>query len=168
MNFLPRGLQIEPCRTVDLGKIPHLTGPWWPLHREAIAPDRRRIAIALDRPGVDCFAAVFLDAEIHRRSVRNEAGFFGKFATSGRDRFLVRSEFALGQRPGMVVFPGPEGPARMNQQDLGVGVPVAVKQKAGAAFHGALFRTGGAARQWAFRWRIARLSGSVQVGCIRV
>src|SRR5215204_191595 len=62
-DFRLRLLEREPRGAVDLRKLRLLTGLRRPFHRERVAPDRRRVAVALDRPGEHELAALLA----HRR-----------------------------------------------------------------------------------------------------
>src|SRR5918999_3981608 len=66
VDLLPRLLEPEPARAVDLRELGHAAGPRRPLDRERVGADRRRVEVALRRPGGDALAAALRDrAELH-------------------------------------------------------------------------------------------------------
>ena len=54
-------------------------------------------------------------------------------ALSGEERVLIVLVEALGDRPGAVVLPGPEGAARMDEEDFDARVAAPKEQQPGAA-----------------------------------
>ena len=83
------------------------------------AVQARRVAVALERPGVDDLAAALDDpAERQVGTARFEAGFLDELADGGLERIFARMDAALRNRPRAFVSRGPERPAGMREQDL--------------------------------------------------
>ena len=61
LDLLTGHVEGEKFRPVDLGKLGLRARVRRPLHREGVAVERRRVAIALKGPGMDDLAALLLD-----------------------------------------------------------------------------------------------------------
>src|SRR5579864_5962581 len=62
-----RLLRCEPAGTIGLRKLRHAPGFRWPLHREEIASERRKIEVAFKGPGRDD-----LPTRLRERAKRDE------------------------------------------------------------------------------------------------
>src|SRR5215213_6999538 len=88
-DLLLRRLQVEPPGAVHLGELLPPAGPRRPLHREGVAADRVRVAIALERPrGDDLSARLLHHAELHELAVRHDAGLLRELAPRGVERIF--------------------------------------------------------------------------------
>jgi NAD(P)-dependent dehydrogenase (short-subunit alcohol dehydrogenase family) len=85
---------------------------------------------------VDNLAALLLDGgERQEVAVHPLADFLEELPLGGVEAILALVELALGDRPGAQVFPGPEWPARMDQEDLDAIEALPIDEERGAAFH---------------------------------
>src|SRR5262249_54958323 len=128
----------KPSGAIGFGELHLAAGFGWPLHREQVAAKRCEIAVAFDRPGPHRLSSRLLEAaEIEECSYGAEAGLLFEFALSGGEWIFVALKDSLRDRPGAVVLLGPERPARMHQQELGLRRATAEHQNACAVLrHG--------------------------------
>src|SRR5215469_3754939 len=136
-----RLLVRKKLRLVDLGKLLPLAGSRRPFERERVAPHRRRIAIALERPRVhDLPALVFDRAERSKVSARFDAGFLLELSLRSRKFIFARLDFSLRDEPGALVLSSPERTSQVDQQHLELIVTDPVHQQACAVLrHRAMF-----------------------------
>ena len=111
-----RRSHVEEVRPVDLRELHLSPRLWGPFHRERVADDCTRIAVALERPGVNDLASLLLD---RRQSDEwtgwRDAGFFLELPLGGFEQVLARFDLALGNRPSpssLFLKYGPPGWAR--------------------------------------------------------
>src|SRR5689334_10897468 len=128
--------QRKPLGAVDLGKFAHLPRPRRPLQLEHAAADRGRVAVSLDRPGVDDLARFLA----HRRerdefALELQARLLPQLALRRGERILHFPDLALRDSPRARVLLRPERSARMREQDLEISVADAVDQDS-CAFRG--------------------------------
>src|SRR5829696_180157 len=128
--------QGEPAGAVDLGERLLAPALRRPLELEAVAADRRHVEIALSRKGDDALAAR-LDglSQGLQLALQGDAELLRELAPGGGFRILAVEIFALRNRPGAGVLPGPERPAGMHEEDAELPALALVEQHAGA-FHG--------------------------------
>src|SRR5262245_41239675 len=134
-NDTLRGLsQGEPGGAVDFGEGLATAGFRRPFHLESDRTQRGDVEIALDGEGVDPLARLLADAaQRNQLAGQGPAGLLGKLAAGRLLGRLVLVVLALGDRPGAEVALGPEGSARMNEQDFRAGRRPAEQQDAGAS-----------------------------------
>src|SRR5690606_9730289 len=92
-----RHLQIEKPCAIHLREALLSSRTRRPLHLEEVAPERRRIAVALERPGVHPLSAFQPNATERKvRALAREARFLGEFATCAGERVLALVDAAFG------------------------------------------------------------------------
>src|SRR5690242_2798834 len=90
-------LRRKPRRAVHLGEFGLAPGSRRPFHGKGVAADRVRVAVALDRPGVNPLAALLAQRREGRcGALRLEAGFLAKLAHCGGERILAFGDLTLG------------------------------------------------------------------------
>lgn len=126
----------EPRAAVDLGDYQHAARSGRPLDFAGIADQGRGIEVAFDGPGGHLFAGRLVnDAEGDEVAVDGGAGFFFELAAGGFKGRLSEQVLAFGDGPR--VFFGPEGPAGVDEEDLGTVRGATKEQDAGGGFgHG--------------------------------
>ena len=97
---------------------------------------RGRVEVALPAPGRDDLAGLLPDrAELDERVThdrRRRAQLLLELAQRNLERLLAGLDLALGDRPGAIVLPRPERPARMDEQHLDPVAAAAVEEEARA------------------------------------
>src|SRR5262249_14378834 len=103
-DLVARLSESEPAGAIDLGKLAHAAGARRPFHGEEVAADRRRVTVALDRPGLDPLAAGLpYRRQPSELAVRREPGLLGEFAPRRGEPVLAGRRLALGDRPGALI-----------------------------------------------------------------
>jgi hypothetical protein len=112
-NPLRRLVESEPLSSVHLGKLSEPARTWWPLEREGVAFDVRRIAVGVDCEGVDNLAARLLHRRKGREATReSQPGFLSdsRFAAWSGSSPGSNSPFGMDQEPMSFAFQkGPPG-----------------------------------------------------------
>ena len=126
----------QPCRAVNLRPRPRLARVRRPLQLELVAHDGVGVEVALHGPDADPLTARLADlAEVEPGTGgRLLAQLLGEFPACCLLRFLIRRVLSLRNRPGTIVLLGPEGAARMHEEQFEDSpVAKAVGQQAGTA-----------------------------------
>ena len=99
-NLRPGFGDREPAGSVDFRKLPRLSRFWRPFDGEPITVKLRRVAIRLDCPCLDDFAAGLLDrVEAPKFAVDIETGLLEEFTFRGFERLLAVGDFSLRYGP---------------------------------------------------------------------
>ncbi len=125
-NFAARDFEIEPGSPIDFRKVLSLPRTRRPLDAERIADERRRVPIAVDRPGVHPFSSG-LPQRTKRQGFprRTKSGLFREFPKRRGEKVLTVVDFSLWHCPGACILGSPVGSARMCEKNLESGaVPV--------------------------------------------
>src|SRR5687767_2000906 len=110
---LLRGCGIEPPTPIDFGELDPSSGAARPLRAHGVAHDRRRVGIALPRPGVNRLPGLLADAaERDERTVGMDARFFLELAACGVEKILALLDDPLRDGPRAGVAVPPEWAAR--------------------------------------------------------
>src|SRR4029079_15437258 len=111
--------ELEPTGAIDLRELPCLPRAGWPLEREGVAPEPGRVEVALRAPRCHDLSRLLADrSEIDERPTRDRrrrAELLLELPQRDIERFLTRFDLALGDRPGPIVLPREERPARMDE-----------------------------------------------------
>jgi len=124
----------KPARAIDLGKFLLPSGARRPLHGEEIALQPGRIAVALERPGLDDLATGLAErTQLDEIAIDVDAGLFREFAPRGGQGVLVSRAQSFWNRPSALVLGRLEGSARMDEKDLDAAAHAPIERNARAA-----------------------------------
>jgi hypothetical protein len=132
-DTLARLVEGEPGGAVGFGDLDGAPGARRPLDEAGVRDECGGVAVALEGPGGDELASRLPDdAEVDEvclsRFRRGEAGLLGELAEGSGERIFVSGVLAFGNGPSTEIFLRPEGSSRVEEEDLGVCVGVAVQE----------------------------------------
>jgi hypothetical protein len=133
-NFDSGGFEFEPGGAVDFRKLLEAAGFRRPFQRESVAFKSGDVELGAQGPGMDQLAAGLTDGfEGEEISLGRGAGFFLELTEGRRERVFAIRDFPLRDRPGRLIFVGPQRAAGVDEEHFHTGCGAAKQQESGAS-----------------------------------